>query len=368
MKYKRLFAASVAAVMTFSSVAFAADADKSEPTVITYDVAVKRAIANTRDIDTLNDTIQYLDDCNSVLWSSLNGLLTLPNESYVLESDIGSALTKSNSLSSSIKKSEYQKQMLEETALYTTRNYLNTITVTKQSIDLMNQNLEAERQTYTQMQLKNKLGMVSDKDLKTEENKVNTLENNITSTKLALDNANTSFEKLIGIKNGENYVIDYNVSYEPFKLDIPLDSYITVKTATDPSIKAAAVTVSDAKYQKAVSTYETEAYSYEEKENALRSAERSKEELVKNMKVNIQNCSNNISKTDEEIKTAITAIDDAKQAYDTAKVNYEVGNITKLTLDKAALAVTSAEVALTQLYSQYDLYKIMMEHPFLITA
>lgn len=372
MKYKRLLAATISGVMIFTTTAFAADktsADTEEqPTVITYDVAVQRAIDNTTDIDTLNDTIQYLDDCNSVLWDSLNGLMTLPDQSYVLESDIGSSLSQSYTMKSSIKKSEYQKQMLEETAQYTARNYLNTIELTEKSIDLMKQNIEVEKENYDQMRLKNKLGILSNKDLATEKNKVDSLQNNLNSTQLALNSAYTSFEKLIGIKNGEKYVIDYDIEYEPFKLGMPLDSYIITETATDPSIGAADADIDDAKYQRNIGTYETAAYSYEQKENNLKVAERTKDNLVKSMKVNIQNCSNNIDKTDEEIKAALISIDDAKQTYDTAKVNFDVGNVTQLQLDQASLAVSSAENSLLQLYSQYDLYKVMMAHPFLITG
>ncbi|MCI1930623.1 MAG: TolC family protein [Clostridia bacterium] len=371
MKYKRLLAVSISALLMFSSTAFAAEKtsdDDEQPMVITYDVAVQRAIDNTTDIDTLNDTIKYLDDCNSALWNNLNGIMALPDESYVLESDIGSSLSQTYNLSSNIKKSEYQKQMLEETALLTTRNYLNTIAVSKESIELMKQNIDVEKENYEQMKIKNKLGMLSDKDLATEKNKVDSLQNNLASTQLALDNAYTSFEKLIGIKNGEKYVIDYDIEYEPFKLDVPLDSYITIKTQTDPSIKAADADINNAKYQKNISTYETSAYSYEEKDNTLKAADRTKGDLVKDMKTNIQTCANNIDKTDEEIKAALLTIDDAKQKYDTAKVNYDVGNITKLQLDQASLAITSAQVSLLQLYSQYDIYKIKMAHPFLITG
>jgi outer membrane protein TolC len=373
MKYKRLLAATISGLMIFTSTAFADvksssdEANDEQATVITYDVAVKRAIDNTTDIDTLNDTIEYLDDCNSALWTNLNGVMALPDQSYVLESDIGASLSQTYSFSSNIKKSEYQKQMLEQTTLLTTKNYLNTIVLSEESIDLMKQNLDVEKQNYEQMKIKNKVGMISDNDLNTEKNKVDSLEKNLNSTQIALDSANKSFEKLIGIKNNEKYVIDYDIGYEPFKLDMPLDSYITREVAIDPSIKAADADVENAKYQRNIGTYETTAYSYEEKENALRLAERTKDDLIKDMKVNIKTCANNIDKTDEDIKAAQLTIDDAKQTYETAKVNFEVGNATKLQLDQASLAVESAELSLLQLYSQYDLYKVMMANPFLIT-
>lgn len=378
MNFKKVTAITLSASLLMSSAVFAAEAKQAEPTVITYDVAVERAIKNTRTIATLNETIEYLEDYNEYLWDGLNNFVVWEGNNYDIDYSaetayagisLVSGLLTANGYSSTVKQSELQKEMLEDTAELTAKSYLNGITIGEKSLELMRDSLQVQREGYRQAQIKNKLGMLSDRDLESTKNSLAAAESSYKASETALQSTYKSFEKLIGIKNNEEYVIDYEITYEPFQLEIPISSYIQVKSKSDLSVKIADETIANAKFQKAINIeQDTDPYSYEKKTNAVNQAERDKAETVDNLKVNMQSCANSITETEKKIEAKKLEIENLKQQYDTLEIMLKTGQTTQYTLDQTKLGIDSAEMELLQLYSTYDTLKIQMKYPFLLSG
>lgn len=193
------------------------------------------------------------------------------------------------------------------------------------------------------------------------------MKENVKMAELAIDSVYSSLGNTIGLKAGTDFDIDYTLEYKPFEMEIGLDSYITQKSSTDPSVQVAKANLETAEFQKKVSTYETEPYSYQQKDNAVNSADRTWGDTVKNLKTAISNAYNSIDQLESNRTALEAALADAKTTYATAQTNYQVGNITKLQLEQAELAVKSAENDLLSNASSHDLLVFQFEHPYMLS-
>ena len=370
MNLKKLTASVLIAVMAFSASAFAADKkDETETkTVITYDKAVEMAIKNTSSLKTIDEAVELMEDNKEMLFTSLNGYLPLSGVSHQVESSIGNLLESIGSIDGSTKSYKYKKIMLKETAELMVKNYFNTIVTSEKSLELAKESLVLKQRECNELIAKNKLGMVSDNELDTAKNEVTTLQQNVKMAELAIDNVYDELANAIGLKVGEEFEIDYEITYEPLTITTSLESYITVKSQSEPSVVAAKADVESADFQKKVSITDDTPYSYEEKTNALNAADRTYGDTVKNIKTSILNGYNTIMQLESKEKTLQTALDDAKRTYDTAKTNFEVGNITQLKLDQASLAVKNAENDLLSNASSHDLLVFQFNHPYMLSG
>lgn len=209
--------------------------------------------------------------------------------------------------------------------------------------------------------------MISNNDLKNASNALTKMKENVKMAELAIDSVYSSLGNTIGLKAGTDFDIDYTLEYKPFEMEIGLDSYITQKSSTDPSVQVAKANLETAEFQKKVSTYETEPYSYQQKDNAVNSADRTWGDTVKNLKTAISNAYNSIDQLESNRTALEAALADAKTTYATAQTNYQVGNITKLQLEQAELAVKSAENDLLSNASSHDLLVFQFEHPYMLS-
>ena len=209
--------------------------------------------------------------------------------------------------------------------------------------------------------------MISNNDLKNASNALTKMKENVKMAELAIDSIYSSLGNTIGLKAGTDFDIDYTLEYKPFEMEIGLDSYITQKSSTDPSVQVAKANLETAEFQKKVSTYETEPYSYQQKDNAVNSADRTWGDTVKNLKTAISNAYNSIGQLESNRTALEAALADAKTTYATAQTNYQVGNITKLQLEQAELAVKSAENDLLSNASSHDLLVFQFEHPYMLS-
>ena len=367
MNFKKLTAMAVSTAMLMSCTAFAADDDSAVRT-ITYEEAVSMAIDNTSGIATLDESMDYMEKSKESVYTSLEGFIPVSGTSYTVEASIGTLLQSIGSLDGSSKTARYQKEMHEGTTELMIRNYFNTIKTSEQSLELAKESLALKQQEYNEMVIKNDLGMVSDNELNTTRNEITTLQGNVNSAELAIENVYKSLANAMGLNENTEFVIDYNIEYTPLQMDIPLENYITQKGASDPSVLAAKASLEQAEFNKKVSTYETEPYSYLEKENAVNQASRTYGDTVDALKTSIQNGYNSIMQLESNQTVLEAALDDVETAYATAQTNYNVGNITSLTLAQAELAVNQAETNLKSNASQHDLLVFQFQHPYMLSG
>lgn len=381
MNFKRLTAMAMAVATAFSVNAFAADktvsnintAQTSKTTdgktakTVTYDEAVKLAIKNTSSIATIDEAMDYMENSKEAISTNLSGYYPYSGTSQTVETAIGTLLSSIGTIDGNSKAYRYQKQMLEETAELMVKNYFDTIKTSENALALAKDSLRLKQDEYSQLVLKNKLGMISNNDLKNASNALTKMKENVKMAELAIDSVYSSLGNTIGLKAGTDFDIDYTLEYKPFEMEIGLDSYITQKSSTDPSVQVAKANLETAEFQKKVSTYETEPYSYQKKDNAVNSADRTWGDTVKNLKTAISNAYNSIGQLESNRTALEAALADAKTTYATAQTNYQVGNITKLQLEQAELAVKSAENDLISNASSHDLLVFQFEHPYMLS-
>lgn len=381
MNFKRLTAMAMAVATAFSVNAFAADktvsnintAQTSKTTdgktakTVTYDEAVKLAIKNTSSIATIDEAMDYMENSKEAISTNLSGYYPYSGTSQTVETAIGTLLSSIGTIDGNSKAYRYQKQMLEETAELMVKNYFDTIKTSENALALAKDSLRLKQDEYSQLVLKNKLGMISNNDLKNASNALTKMKENVKMAELAIDSVYSSLGNTIGLKAGTDFDIDYTLEYKPFEMEIGLDSYITQKSSTDPSVQVAKANLETAEFQKKVSTYETEPYSYQQKDNAVNSADRTWGDTVKNLKTAISNAYNSIGQLESNRTALEAALADAKTTYATAQTNYQVGNITKLQLEQAELAVKSAENDLISNASSHDLLVFQFEHPYMLS-
>ena len=381
MNFKRLTAMAMAVATAFSVNAFAADktvsnintAQTSKTTdgktakTLTYDEAVKLAIKNTSSIATIDEAMDYMENSKEAISTNLSGYYPYSGTSQTVETAIGTLLSSIGTIDGNSKAYRYQKQMLEETAELMVKNYFDTIKTSENALALAKDSLRLKQDEYSQLVLKNKLGMIGNNDLKNASNALTKMKENVKMAELAIDSVYSSLGNTIGLKAGTDFDIDYTLEYKPFEMEIGLDSYITQKSSTDPSVQVAKANLETAEFQKKVSTYETEPYSYQQKDNAVNSADRTWGDTVKNLKTAISNAYNSIGQLESNRTALEAALADAKTTYATAQTNYQVGNITKLQLEQAELAVKSAENDLLSNTSSHDLLVFQFEHPYMLS-
>ena len=381
MNFKRLTAMAMAVATAFSVNAFAADktvsnintAQTSKTTdgktakTVTYDEAVKLAIKNTSSIATIDEAMDYMENSKEAISTNLSGYYPYSGTSQTVETAIGTLLSSIGTIDGNSKAYRYQKQMLEETAELMVKNYFDTIKTSENALALAKDSLRLKQDEYSQLVLKNKLGMISNNDLKNASNALTKMKENVKMAELAIDSVYSSLGNTIGLKAGTDFDIDYTLEYKPFEMEIGLDSYITQKSSTDPSVQVAKANLETAEFQKKVSTYETEPYSYQQKDNAVNSADRTWGDTVKNLKTAISNAYNSIGQLESNRTALEAALADAKTTYATAQTNYQVGNITKLQLEQAELAVKSTENDLISNASSHDLLVFQFEHPYMLS-
>ena len=382
MNFKRLTAMAMAVATAFSVNAFAADktvsnintAQTSKTTdgktakTVTYDEAVKLAIKNTSSIATIDEAMDYMENSKEAISTNLSGYYPYSGTSQTVETAIGTLLSSIGTIDGNSKAYRYQKQMLEETAELMVKNYFDTIKTSENALALAKDSLRLKQDEYSQLVLKNKLGMISNNDLKNASNALTKMKENVKMAELAIDSVYSSLGNTIGLKAGTDFDIDYTLEYKPFEMEIGLDSYITQKSSTDPSVQVAKANLETAEFQKKVSTYETEPYSYQQKDNAVNSADRTWGDTVKNLNTAISNAYNSIGQLESNRTALEAALADAKTTYATAQTNYQVGNITKLQLEQAELAVKSAENDLISNASSHDLLVFQFEHPYMLSS
>ncbi len=382
MKLKILIAMAVAAVMLLSVPVFAAQTYNFVPTgftaqtkedkkeqparVVTYDEAIEMAIKNTSSLAAIVEAIDYMEKSKESLFSSLESFFPYSGRDMTVETSIGTLLSSVGNIDGNAKSYTYQKQMLEETAELIVKNYFNTIKTSESSLELAKESLELKKQEYEQLVMKNDLGMISDNDLTTAKNELDTMEKNVDMASLAIDSLYSSLAKAIGLKEGTHIELDYSLEYEPLTMTTGIDAYINVKASTDPSVLSAKAAVDAADFQRKISTYETEPYSYLSKKNAVNSADRNYGDTVKNLRLNISNAYNSIMQLESKQDNLNTALNDAQLTYNTAKINYEVGNITELAYKQAELAVKSAENDILSNISNHDMLIFQFNHPYML--
>lgn len=389
MSFRRVSAVFLTAMMTFSCTAYGAGlasissanpnaitpvvevTEEEVPArVITYNEAVEMAIKNNSSLRTLEDNLEKLQETEEDLGMALSmvgmpGVPGMPTgHTYYIDSATATILTSLNTVQNSINTVEDSKEITEAACELTVKNYMNAIISGENNYAMMMDNLEISRATTYFNRIKYDLGMISLTEFNKALNDNKNVEYTVKLTKLALDTAYNNLGNIIGLNDGQKFVIDYSVVYEEYPEQMNLNTFANKLADASPTLKIADRKVDDAEFNKKVVAVDN-GTSLEERNRNLEAAGREYNDTRNGLLLAVRNGYITVKQAEANIETLKLTLADTQKQYDNAVISHSLGYITDVELAGAKLGLTKAENDVETAIMNHDLAKFMLDHPYL---
>ena len=384
MKYKLALLLTLTMMMPTATTAFAAETStetaaestSEEGTVsteesgvwqLTYEEALELAEDNSSDLDNVAEKAEYLQDLKEDIWD-ITGSFSVPTVSYQqwVDDEVYSIYSQIQSISSSMTQNRYTEEITKLTLESTVKSYFTSILSDESSLEVAKKEAEVKKTQYLQGQTKNKMGLISDYDLRTLETDYKTAVDNVETLERTIEEEYRSFNQLLGISDDTEYELVYDIEYTPYEMGQSMTQYIQNKLNTDYTIKQLEQNVDDAEFNKnymSMSSTNSQSasnkYSYEEAKSSLKTAKEDKE-------LAIQNAYNEVQELENQYETAQRNLETAKSNLELAELNYSLGRNTALDVTKAELDVEEAENTLAQIVYSHDMKVYQLENTELL--
>ena len=384
MKYKLALLLTLTMMMPTATTAFAAETStetaaestSEEGTVsteesgvwqLTYEEALELAEDNSSDLDNVAEKAEYLQDLKEDIWD-ITGSFSVPTVSYQqwVDDEVYSIYSQIQSISSSMTQNRYTEEIAKLTLESTVKSYFTSILSDESSLEVAKKEAEVKKTQYLQGQTKNKMGLISDYDLRTLETDYKTAVDNVETLERTIEEEYRSFNQLLGISDDTEYELVYDIEYTPYEMGQSMTQYIQNKLNTDYTIKQLEQNVDDAEFNKnymSMSSTNSQSasnkYSYEEAKSTLKTAKEDKE-------LAIQNAYNEVQELENQYETAQRNLETAKSNLELAELNYSLGRNTALDVTKAELDVEEAENTLAQIVYSHDMKVYQLENTELL--
>lgn len=384
MKYKLALLLTLTMMMPTATTAFAAETStetaaestSEESTVSTeengvwklsFEEALELAEDNSSDLDNVAEKAEYLQDLKEDIWD-ITGSFSVPTVSYQqwVDDEVYSIYSQIQSISSSMTQNRYTEEITKLTLESTVKSYFTSILSDESSLEVAKKEAEVKKTQYLQGQTKNKMGLISDYDLRTLETDYKTAVDNVETLERTIEEEYRSFNQLLGISDDTEYELVYDIEYTPYEMGQSMTQYIQNKLNTDYTIKQLEQNVDDAEFNKnymSMSSTNSQSasnkYSYEEAKSTLKTAKEDKE-------LAIQNAYNEVQELENQYETAQRNLETAKSNLELAELNYSLGRNTALDVTKAELDVEEAENTLAQIVYSHDMKVYQLENTELL--
>lgn len=334
---------------------------------LTYEEALELAEDNSSDLDNVAEKAEYLQDLKEDIWD-ITGSFSVPSVSYQqwVDDDVYSIYSEIQSISSNMTQNRYTEEITKLTLESTVKSYFTSILSDESSLEVAKKEAEVKKTQYLQGQTKNKMGLISDYDLRTLETDYKTALDNVETLERTIEEEYRSFNQLLGISDDTEYELVYDVEYAPYEMGQSMTQYIQNKLNTDYTIKQLEQNVDDAEFNKNYmsmsstnSQSATNKYSYEEAKSTLKTAKEEKE-------LAIQNAYNEVQELEDQYETAQRNLETAKSNLELAELNYSLGRNTALDVTMAELDVEEAENSLAQIIYSHDMKIYQLENTELL--
>lgn len=384
MKYKLALLLTLTMMMPTATTAFAAETStetaaestSEEGTVsteesgvwqLTFEEALELAEDNSSGLDNVAEKAEYLQDLKEDIWD-ITGSFSVPTVSYQqwVDDEVYSIYSQIQSISSSMTQNRYTEEITKLTLESTVKSYFTSILSDESSLEVAKKEAEVKKTQYLQGQTKNKMGLISDYDLRTLETDYKTAVDNVETLERTIEEEYRSFNQLLGISDDTEYELVYDIEYTPYEMGQSMTQYIQNKLNTDYTIKQLEQNVDDAEFNKnymSMSSTNSQSasnkYSYEEAKSTLKTAKEDKE-------LAIQNAYNEVQELENQYETAQRNLETAKSNLELAELNYSLGRNTALDVTKAELDVEEAENTLAQIVYSHDMKVYQLENTELL--
>ena len=384
MKYKLALLLTLTMMMPTATTAFAAETstetaaegtseegavstEESGVWQLTYEEALELAEDNSSDLDNVAEKAEYLQDLKEDIWD-ITGSFSVPTVSYQqwVDDEVYSIYSQIQSISSSMTQNRYTEEITKLTLESTVKSYFTSILSDESSLEVAKKEAEVKKTQYLQGQTKNKMGLISDYNLRTLETDYKTAVDNVETLERTIEEEYRSFNQLLGISDDTEYELVYDIEYTPYEMGQSMTQYIQNKLNTDYTIKQLEQNVDDAEFNKnymSMSSTNSQSasnkYSYEEAKSTLKTAKEDKE-------LAIQNAYNEVQELENQYETAQRNLETVKSNLELAELNYSLGRNTALDVTKAELDVEEAENTLAQIVYSHDMKVYQLENTELL--
>ena len=368
-KGKRMVAM-VLAMSMFCPQVFAAEEVPAEALpVLTVEEALDKAKKHDVELKNIEDALELVLEREEDLDETV-GSVSLPNydferwtDDWLFDLYYGVLQLEHGKKQAALGKS-LQNLILETTV----KTYFTTILSIEDGLELARDNAEMQQKAYQQGYTKYRLGMLSKYNLDQLKFAAEKAKNSVLTAEAGLEQVYTTFNDLIGEAPEKRFDFVYDLTFEPYEMDKPMDQYIREVMKDDLMIQMQELTADAAKFKanyRGLSNtskiaMESDKLAYTQAERSLRKAKSDKETLVRNTYLQIK-------AKEVEYASAKADLEKAQADYRVAQLSYQAGNITKMAVEGAAMGVAAAESTLNSLLYEYDMLVYRFENPSLLS-
>lgn len=368
MKFKRGIAAFIAAMMVCGCTVFGAEQTQAEVVrVIAYEEAVELAIKNNNSLKTLADNLDTLEKQNEKLWDAL-GLQIIQesqNTPIYLPGSTVSVFTSINTIESSMKNIKYSKEMTEDGCELVVKNYMTAIVNGEKSVEMLKDSFDMVSKNTQFNRIKYDLGMLSETEYKEALNDYTEAKYTLELAEFNLETAYNNLSDIIGLRNGEKFVVEYNVDYEQYPVEADLNAWANSKISNDPMLKIAQNSVDDAEFQMDYVAIDN-GTDYDTRDKNLSAAGRDYNDTKNSLILALKNGYITVKQAEINIENKKIALEEAQTAYNNAVLSRQVGYITDTELQGAGIALKKAEADLESAILNHDIAKFMLDRPYML--
>ncbi len=356
LSVSKIISAVLCISILMSSMVFAAENKDTTLDIqsLDYQTAVDMAIKNASSLKKIADQIDVTLDNKEDLFDG--GVRPGDSTQLVVVSAQRLAyLSNIYSLDASYRISKITEDVTKIGIQAAVKNSFTTILLNQSKLDLLQKNYNLQKQLLAQANVKNQVGVMSNKDLEDLNRQTQQMAEQIKQLQMNIDNAYIALNDLIGLEAEDRYEIINEVEYTPLEMTMSLEMYINRKLSTDQSLQMQQIGVENAEFAAKTISLGTTGSQYRTTEleatNAARDYKNAKEDKEKS----IREAYIQLQQLESVRKNLQTDLEKAKSDLEKAEVNFKVGNITKLTLDQATLALESIENSFLENTLNHDL-------------
>ncbi|MDF2596042.1 MAG: putative multidrug efflux pump, outer membrane protein [Clostridia bacterium] len=259
-------------------------------------------------------------------------------------------------------KNEQQKQILKDQIAYDITKRYNALVSLQEEIANLEASISLNTKKLTDMALKKKVGLITTTEYDSLVIQLEMQKNTKTAKSESLINDQNYFKILTG-KDISKYSLDDQLSYEPFRISGPIDSYINNKIADylkyDKDIVQlqADNIITEGSAPMAWSVYLGQKYASDTKISALESTQ-------KTLRQGLMTTYSSLLSLEEQIVSLQSQLQLLEKQLATAKLQYQVGLMTALDYNIQLLKLADTQYSLRTLVTNYNSLKEVIQKPW----
>ena len=370
MKWKNTVAVALVSAMALGVPVYAADEKAANTTpVYTFEEVLERATKNNSDLALLEENLDLLSRQSQNLSQGLGG--------EVYPSDPGDisnvteqyqTLRQLNSIMVERQASRYTREALEKQLEYSVMSAMTTIVTNEATLANATQQRKLYEDQLRLAQTRLNLGMGTQLDVDQAQARIQQYETDLETAQSDVDQAYADLARLMGIRSTE-FEIVYEPAYEPFELNTDLDTYLSRKNSTNPTLQGAEYSVEELEKSKNFTlANSTSPYGYDELMYQINQAKSTLKQSYDAFEKIGEATYAGIEQAEGTIAMLETNLDLAESNLKVAQLNLQTGTGTQLALEEAQNTVDTTKNSLQAAKLNHSLLVYQMENPCVAAA